>query len=190
MEIIEKENPSLMFFPEICQKLSTILNNSDYFTIDNKLIKPLWKAFLFNDGSMTVFLNNLLNNNLQFQLISSEIHSITTLPELDLIYKLTGLSIDGKMVKRIINFHTDNQIIMEAISYWNADIYKEVFGDNLNAPIGKVMIEKNIEYFRRIKTIYRFEDKFIRFSYYVIRGKQAFLLLEILYEGVLNNFLC
>ncbi len=190
MDIIDKENLSFMFFPQIYKKLSFILNKSDDFTVDKKFIKPLWKAFLFNDGSMTVFLSNLLNNNLQFNLISSEIYSITTLPELDIIYKLTGLSVEGNLVKRIMNFQTNNQIIMEGISYWNADIYKEVFGDDLNAPIGKVMIEKNIEYFRRIKTIYRFEDKFIRFSYYVIRGKQAFLLLEILYEGVLNNFLC
>ena len=52
-----------------------------------------------------------------------------------------------------------------------------------------INIEKEIEFFRKIVAIYKIDDKYLRTSLYKIKGKQAFILLEIFYEELLNNFL-
>ena len=185
------------YFEDIFQKLDEISKNLTNFSIENKTLTPMWKAFLFNDGSMTTFLSNLFIG-LKFNLISSEKTLYADTPELNLIMKLIGLSAvdkiaEDKIVKRIIDFSYENKIIMEGLSYWNLEIYNGIFGDQLSLAIGKALIQKEIEFYKKIDKIFVLNHKesfvFLRISHYNLKGKLAFVLLEIFYPELLFNFL-
>ena len=85
---------------------------------------------------------------------------------------------------------------MEGVSYWDLEIYKSIFGEEENIPIGKMLISKEIELFKQVKNIFYFNDNtivddeiIIRISSYKIKGKLAFILLEVIYPKLFKSFL-
>jgi len=124
-------------------------------------------------------------NKITFKFILSRVSDSSMTKDLLLVSNLLDLKISSSnIMRRVITFSRESQIILEGISYWDYDLYRKVFGEEENEAIGKILIQKEIEYSRTIQRISYFKaprENVIRFSNYKIEGKVAFILLEVLY---------
>ena len=191
MDNFSKNNQTVNLFENIFHILTEILNYSTKFMIEKISLTPLWRAFIYNDGSMTMFLTHLFKN-LKFKLISSEKALFNDILELNNVEKLIGLKVGGEIVKRIISFSENEEMIMEGISYWNSKIYHQIFNNELDVAIGKILIQKEVEFYRKIDKIFVFNHKesfiFLRISHYKFNGNLAFVLIEIIYPQLFYNY--
>jgi hypothetical protein len=166
----------------IIENLSNInINNYEKQEITNKL----WKAFLNNDGSMTLFLQSFFGkDNLKMKLITNqEIERDNTI--ISNFEKIFDKKFDtDSFIYRLIEFIADDANILVAVSIWSKEIFDNIYEDETR-PIGLVLAEKEVEYFK--KTNYIIQDKTIyRFSSYKMNNKLGFLLLEIINAPSLN----
>lgn len=172
-----------------------------------------WNMFLHSDGSMTknmkfIFpelklklitnrhIDSIYTSNLEFNSKECEDTKISQeiLFNLKIFVEFPQITSE-KIVERKIIFYTDNHddpteidgqdIKMIGLSFWNEEFYKQLYNDKSdeNKPIGLIMIEKEIEYFKTIKSFiynYENENKFIfRITIFKVHKKTAFVLLEI-----------
>ena len=185
-------------------------NNSNSLEgIKNKF----WNLFLHNDGSMTKNMKfifpemklKLITNrqietsntsNLEFNTSDSEDTRISQeiLFNLNNFVEFPQITSD-KIVERKILFYTDNHndhteidgldIKMIGLSFWNEEFHKQLYTDKSdeNKPIGLIMIEKEIEFFKTIKSfIFNFENEnqfIFRITIFKVHKKTAFVLIEI-----------
>jgi hypothetical protein len=185
-------------------------NNSNSLEgIKNKF----WNLFLHSDGSMTKNMKfifpelkfKLITNrqietsntsNLEFNTSDSEDSRISQeiLFNLNKFVEFSHITSD-KIVERKILFYTDNHndhteidgldIKMIGLSFWNEEFYQQLYTDKCdeNKPIGLIMIEKEIEFFKTIKSfIFNFENEnlfIFRITIFKVHKKTAFVLIEI-----------
>lgn len=183
---------SSLFSDRLADNLSYLVLNKNSLNIKSSTLSGIWKAFLMNDGSMTSFLANLTNNQIQFKVVSSErVLKANLEQELKLIETIEGNETKEELIKRVIYFFNSSGILMEGISYWDPEIYKEIFGEDICAPIGKVMQSQKVEFFRTITEVFidKNEGRAIRFSNYRVKGKNAFLLIEVFHTKPLEIIL-
>jgi chorismate-pyruvate lyase len=148
------------------------------------ITNKLWRMFIKNDGLMTVCLESLFEEKLKMVLHKNSIIEINNfIKDLEFITnnKFTECN---NFVERLIEFKCDEESLLFGLSYWNENIYNEIMKNNIDKPIGLVMKEKEIEFYRTIQYyIYTNKTgvKFItRISSYKIKKQLAFILLEII----------
>jgi hypothetical protein len=166
----------------------------------NKLTNKVWKWFLLNDGSMTKIMKILLAENYKFKLINygrveeEYKDQIICLIQNNCSFFQQNDGLDGNIIKRQIKFFNGESLIMNAISYWDEDIYSKIYSneEEQDKPLGSILIEKKVEYYKITENfLLQFKDYseviVFRVSKYTIFRKEAFILFEIFHPSCLET---
>lgn len=198
LEILFNDEKLINFFREIQEK-----NRKDLISI-KEIKNPLWRCFLSNDGSMTKMLSELYEGQIKLDLICSE--KILLNKESGkyghlLVHLLNHLFFKSnfksqEVILRKIGFkNSDGKLIMIGLSVWDGEIYEKIYtqADDLNKPLGLIIREKQIEYYKEIENKFIYNDSLdtifiFRSSIYKMNNTMAFIILEIFETGDLTNF--
>jgi chorismate-pyruvate lyase len=145
---------------------------------DAVLQNKLWKLFISNDGLMTISMKNLFEDKLTMKLLKSSIVEQNELvKELE---DIVGNMFKSKnIVERLVEFSADGINIMYGLSFWNDGIYDSIMQKDIDKPIGLIMKEQEIEYYRNIKYYITKDNQPIRISAYKIQRQLALILVEM-----------
>jgi hypothetical protein len=165
--------------------LNLVKKNKSNFFDSNCITNKIWNCFIYGDGTMTKNLKFLFNN---LKLIVLSKYTIT-----DQDKELVSHFIDEEefiqdtLLVRKISFNSGEEVKMIGLSYWNPDAYKKLFSneEEESKPIGLLIIQKEMEYFKSIRNIIIQENEIkfiIRICKYKHSGILAFLLVEIFSE--------
>ena len=180
---------------------------------DGSMTKNL--KFLFPNLKLEIVSKNMINNRnndeKNFKEISGEniLKSDEEFISIEVLKKLKELMnfeiLSENIIERKIIFYTEENFLREdsksekslkmvGLSFWDEEFYRKLYpnSEDENKPIGLIMIEKEIEFFKSIKNfIYETpENKIIfRISTFKINKQTAFVLIEIFVDkALLENF--
>jgi hypothetical protein len=138
----------------------------------------LWKMFINNDGLMTICLKNLFDSGLRMELLGSNVIEINEF--VNDIEEIAGCKFkSGLVVQRLIEFINEDSHLMYGLSYWDENVYNDIFQQDEGKPIGIILQQKEVEFYRLMK-YYLVNNNVIRISTYKMKGQLAFILLEIM----------